>query len=77
MATTAARQSKLQQYVLPIKARLRRKGGKEKTSTLAKYMREDLGMEIRGTLTQNLRLMGFRTYMDSNNESWAAIEKEV
>ena len=75
VATTTARQAKLQQYVEPIATRLRRKGGKEKTWTLAKYMREDLGMEIRGTLTQNLRLMGFRTYVDSNNESWAALEK--
>ena len=32
----------------------------------------DLGMDIRGTLTQNLRLMGFKTYMEAN-ESWAAL----
>ena len=55
------------------RARPRRNGGKEKTWTLAKYIREDLGMEVKGTLTQNLRLMGFKTYVDSNNESWAAL----
>ena len=69
----AAKQARLEPFVGPIKARLARNGGKEKTWTLAKYMREDLGMTIKGTLTQNLRLMGFKTYVDSNNESWAAL----
>ena len=71
--TNAAKQARLEPYVKPIEARLRRNGGKEKTWTLAKYMREDLGMTIKGTLTQNLRLMGFKTYVDSKNESWAAL----
>ena len=72
-ASAASKQARLERYIAPIKARLERLGGKEKTWTLAKYMREDLGMDIRGTLTQNLRLMGFKTYLDSNNESWAAL----
>ena len=72
-ASTASKQARLEQYRAPIAARLKRLGGKEKTWTLAKYMREDLGMDIRGTLTQNLRLMGFKTYLDSKNESWAAL----
>jgi hypothetical protein len=74
--TNAAKQTRLEPYVKPIEARLRRNDGKEKTWTLAKYMREDLGMTIKGTLTQNLRLMGFKTYVDSNNESWAALPDE-
>ena len=72
-ASTASKQARLQQHFAPIAARLKRLGGKEKTWTLAKYMREDLGMDIRGTLTQNLKLMGFKTYLDSKNESWAAL----
>ena len=74
--TNAAKQARLEPFIKPIEARLRRNGGKEKTWTLAKYMREDLGMTIKGTLTQNLRLMGFKTYVDSKNESWAALPDE-
>ena len=72
-ASAASKQARLEQHRAPIAARLKRLGGKEKTWTLAKYMREDLGMDIRGTLAQNLRLMGFNTYLDSKNESWAAL----
>ena len=71
--TNAAKQARLEPFIKPIEARLRRNGGKEKTWTLSKHTREDLGMTIKGTLTQNLRLMGFKTYVDSNNESWAAL----
>ena len=74
--TNAAKQARLQPFIKPVEARLRRNGGKEKSWTLAKYIREDLGMEVKGTLTQNLRLMGFKTYVDSNNESWVALADE-